>query len=51
MATIDLRALTPLTTTKRCPSCRASNVGWFGMLRVCAACGYVFHWRDALSES
>ena len=51
MATIDMRVLTPLTATRRCPLCRASNVRWFGILRVCVACANVFHWRDALSES
>ena len=51
MATIDMRALTPLTTTRRCPFCRATDVRWFGILRVCVACANVFHWRDAVGES
>ena len=49
--TIDMRALAPLRTTRQCPSCRGTNVGWFGILRVCLACQHVFHWRDAASES
>ena len=51
VATIDMRALTPLTTTRRCPFCRASNLRRFVILRVCVACANVFHWRDALSAS
>jgi hypothetical protein len=51
MATIDFQALTPLGTATRCPFCRATNIRWFGILRVCVACANVFHWRDALAES
>jgi hypothetical protein len=49
--TIDVRALVLPRTRGRCPSCRGTNLGWFGILRVCLTCDSVFHWRDAASES
>ena len=50
MVTIDVRALTSSGAKKRCPVCRATDVRWYGILRVCVACANVFHWRDAVSE-
>src|SRR5262245_3079405 len=51
MTVIHRQALTRLDTALRCPSCRRSNILWYGALRVCAACANVFHWRDAVHEA
>jgi hypothetical protein len=50
MTTIDVLALTPLGKGKRCPFCRGTDIRWFGILRVCAACAKMFHWRDTVSD-
>ena len=50
MDTIYILSLRSLGTTKRCPYCRAANVRWFGILRSCASCENVFHWRDVVAE-
>ena len=47
VSSIDIRALTPVGAGTRCPVCRDTDVRWFGILRICAACRRRFHWRDA----
>ena len=51
MTTIDRRRRMRSGTTKLCPHCHGDNLRWFGILRICAACGITFHWRDALIDS
>jgi hypothetical protein len=50
MNTVDIQSLEALGSTKRCPNCLASQLRWFGILRLCVACGKAFHWRDVVSE-
>jgi hypothetical protein len=50
MNTADIQSLPALDSTKHCPYCRASDVRWFGIVRLCAACGKAFHWRDVVSD-
>ena len=45
MSTIDNRSLTSAATAMRCPHCGATDICWFGVLRICAACRNAFHWR------
>ena len=47
---LDIQSLQTLGSTKHCPFCLASHIRWFGILRLCVACGKAFHWRDAVSE-
>ena len=50
MNAVDIQSLLDLGSTKRCPYCLASHVRWFGIVRLCAACGKAFHWRDVVSD-
>jgi hypothetical protein len=50
MNAVDIQSLRTLGSTKHCPYCLASHIRWFGILRLCVACGKAFHWRDVVSE-
>lgn len=47
MTTIDIRSL-ETAVTGRCPQCGARDIRWFGILRICAHCRSMFHWRDSM---
>jgi hypothetical protein len=50
MNTVDIQSLQTLGSTKHCPYCLAGHIRWFGILRLCVACGKAFHWREVVSE-
>ena len=50
MNTVDIQSLQTLGSTKHCPYCLASHIRWFGILRLCVACGKAFHWREVVSD-
>jgi hypothetical protein len=51
MNTVDVGSLGAAPVSGRCPQCHATNIRWFGILRVCTACAYTFHWREILPET
>ena len=51
MNTNDIQLFRSLGATKRCPYCRAANLRWFGILRICPSCMKASHWRDVVSEA
>jgi hypothetical protein len=50
MTVADIESHAPIGPTKRCPHCRAARLHWFGIIRICAACGKLSHWREVLSD-
>ena len=48
VASSDIRSVAPLGAITRCPVCRATEVRWFGGVRVCVAGTHMFPGRDTV---